>query len=129
MRLVPKRIALEIEVPRPRPDRPRLKLDGEGFGVGSIFDHLPVYDGGLVYEPCPFEIADGDPPEEPALNRIDEIRVSQRLQIAGALHARLLHVHRTGNVDSQQQLHVHVGGHGCRLYRAPAQSQDQCYRA
>ena len=74
----------------------------------------PVEQGPAAVDPAPpapgpFEIAHRDAPQQAALDGADHLRVAQGGDVAVALDAQLLEVHRAGDVDGQHQLDVDLG--------------------
>lgn len=107
-----------------RGDRPGFQSGGEGIRILAPGDDLPRHEGVLADRARPFEIADGDAAGQAVAHGIDEVGMAQGIDIAGALHLRLLDIHGAGDVDRQHQFHIHFKVRGGK-FRAGHQAYQQ----
>ena len=96
----------EIDVPKRPMTRPGRDLPREGLGAVQAVDQRPGHDDLLAAGPGPFEIGDGDAADQPGLDRRDDLRVLDRLDIALALDLLLGGIHRARNVDGQHEFEI-----------------------
>ncbi len=69
-------------------------------------DFGPIDDDLVPAEAGPFHIAQSDPAEHPGLDRRNDLRISERAEIAVPLQPRFLAIDAAGYVDRQQKFQI-----------------------
>ena len=97
---------------------------------GGAVHHHPWHDHELDAVAGPLEIGDGDAAQRPAADCLDEAGIAERLDVAVALEALLVRVHRPGHVDGQDELEIdlRLGPHDTRRQRVQRERQDESDR-
>ena len=57
---------------------------------------------------CPFDISDGDPAVRPALDRLVNLSIAKRADLAFALQPLLILVHRSRYIDGEDKLEIDI---------------------
>src|SRR5882757_9183867 len=87
-------------------DRGLHDLVGDGVRRFRAVDHPPGNDDLLVARRRPFEIGDRDLAVRKALQRLQEFLRDDGLRVTLALYRELIHIHRIGNIDGENQFDI-----------------------
>ena len=90
-----------------RLDRHFRELAGEGVGRGRVLDQRPADQRELQAGGRPLDVAERDAAVVPRLDRLDDARIGQGLDIALALETRFVRVDRARDVDREDELEIH----------------------